>query len=56
MKQLINIGFIDYQLKEILLDVLEFNFPALKIYAQRGFLVLGQSGCIMMSMVNIGEC
>lgn len=44
MKQLLNFAFFDYGLREIELDVLEFNFRALKVYNRLGFKARGQSG------------
>jgi RimJ/RimL family protein N-acetyltransferase len=43
MKQLLNIAFC-HKLTRVDLDVLEFNFPALKVYDRLGFVKTGQSG------------
>lgn len=44
MTLLLDFAFFELGLLEVNLDVLEFNFPALKIYDRLGFIVVGTSG------------
>lgn len=44
MERLLNDAFLVRGLNRIDLDVLEFNFPALKVYDRLGFVAMGQSG------------
>lgn len=44
MKLLLDFAFLDYGLNHIALEVLEFNYPALKVYYKLGFVPKGTSG------------
>jgi RimJ/RimL family protein N-acetyltransferase len=44
MQQILDIAFYEQGLLEVKLEVLEFNFPAIKIYDRLGFSVRGQTG------------
>jgi RimJ/RimL family protein N-acetyltransferase len=43
LKELLHRAFFNHGLRKIDLDVLEFNFPAIKVYDRLGFRVQGQS-------------
>lgn len=44
MRQLLNLAFFDYGLLEVKLEVLEFNFPAIKVYDRLGFVARSETG------------
>ncbi len=44
MRQLLDIAFFNYGLKNVSLEVLEFNFPAIKVYDRLGFKRVGDQG------------
>jgi RimJ/RimL family protein N-acetyltransferase len=44
MQQLLDKAFDDFGLLEVNLEVLEFNFPAIKVYHRLGFVFSGQAG------------
>lgn len=44
MQRLLDIAFFDHDLALMSLDVLEFNFPAIKVYSRLGFVTTHQTG------------